>query len=71
MEHRGVIIDVRDLDLHCGEGGERRGASIASYDDNTNRWTLRVKLSSVIDEQGSWGGDREKSQTRLMSKQDN
>lgn len=54
MEHRGIIIHVGDLNLDGGEGGERRGASIASFNDNINRWTFGVKLSSVIDEQGSW-----------------
>lgn len=70
MEHRGVIIDVRDLDLDRGQGGERGGASITSDDDDTNRWTFRVELGSVADEQGSWGEDSNQSQTRLMSKQE-
>lgn len=72
VKHRSIVVDVRDLDLDSSEGGEWRRASITSFNNNTDWRAFRVKLSSVIDEQGSCTEGNEKEsdivQRKLLSK---
>lgn len=70
MKHRSVVVDVRDLDVDGGEGGERGRASVAGFDDDADRGTLGVELRSVTDEECSWMPEECQQVRRCQEKSD-